>query len=478
MFRFPFYLLLTVFVLSGCMVGPTYQPPQPEMPASFQPTGPWRVAVPKAHLPRDGWWRVFNDPELDRLEIRAMADNPELQIILARVARARAGVSTSEAGRYPRLDLNPLASRSRTARDFSGSDHGTVSSFFDLPLDLGYEIDLWGRVRHTIEAAEANLEAGMADYQGALLSLQAEVARAWFSLRTLDSDAALLAKTIELRQKNLELIQSRYDAGETSKLDLERARTELSIAQAETEAVARHRDELVHTLAVLIGEQATGFDVAEKPLDLDVPAVAPDIPSSLLERRPDIAAAERRMAAANAGIGLAHAAFYPEIRLFGNIGFQSATIGDLFEWDNRTWGLGPSVSLPIFDGGRNRSNLQRAEAAWNEMAAAYRQKVLLAIGEVEIGLSSLHYLERQAAFLNAAVASSRSAAELSRKRYRAGLVSYFEVVDTERTLLSAERQSVSTLGQQLESTIYLVKALGGGWDEIDGSPTSHRQTIP
>lgn len=465
MFRFSLTLLLSIFLLSGCVVGPPYHPPQQEMPASYQPEGPWRMATPQDHLPRDGWWLVFDDPDLNRLEKLAMAFNPDLQIILARVAQARAGLATSEAGRYPRLDLNPLASRRRTARDFSGSDHGTVSSFFDLPLDLSYEIDLWGRVHRSVESAQANLEAGVADYQSALLSLQAEVARAWFSLRTLDSDAALLDKTIELRRKNLELIRSRYEAGETGKLDLERARTELSTTEAEAEAVARNRDALVHTLAILTGEQASRIDIASNPLELTVPAIAPDLPSSLLERRPDIAAAERRMAAANAGIGLAHAAFYPDIRLFGSIGFQSATIGDMFEWDNRTWGLGPSISLPIFDGGRNRANLQRAEATWNEAVATYRQRVLLAIGEVETGLSSLHYLKRQSAFLDEAVSSSRSAAELSRKRYKAGLVSYFEVVDTERTLLYAERQAVRTLGQQLESTIYLVKALGGGWDE-------------
>lgn len=468
MLRYLLFLLLSM-LLFGCTLGPNYQPPEPVMPVAFKEEGPWRVAEPRDRIPRGDWWQVFADPGLNALEQRAMADNPGLQIALARVAQARAGLGTSRADLFPQFDFNPSANRSRTSGGLSPTGVGGTNTFIDLPVDLDYEVDLWGRVKRSVEASQAELEAGIAEFHSARLSLQAEVARNWFTLRTLDSELVLLEGTIDLRQENLRLVDSRFRAGETSKLALQRAQTELATARAEVQAIARARAGVEHALAILTGQAPSGFSLARNPLDLAPPVIATGLPSALLERRPDVAAAERRMAAANARIGVAQAAFYPDIQIFGSAGFQSVGTTDILDWDNRIWGLGPSLSLPLFDGGRNRANLQRVEAAWNEVAAAYRQQVLAAIGEVEDGLSSLRYLDRQAGFLQEAVDSSAGAAELSRKRYRAGLVSYIEVVDAERTLLQTQREAVRLLGQQLDSSVFLIKALGGGWDEMQSA---------
>jgi multidrug efflux system outer membrane protein len=320
-----------------------------------------------------------------------------------------------------------------------------------------------------VETAAAEAEASAADYHSARLSLQTEVARLWFTLRALDSESVLLRRAIELREENLHLVRSRFEAGDISKLDLNRAETELAAAEADVKSVLRSRAALVHALAVLTGQPASGFAVASNPLDLAPPSLVPGLPSTLLERRPDVAAAERRMAAANARIGVAYAAFFPAVTLFGTAGFQSTELSDLFSWDNRTWALGPAVSLPLFDGGRNRANLGRTEALWNETAADFRATVLAAIGEVEDGLSGLRYLSEEADSLEKAVTAAEEAAELSRKRYRAGMVSYLEVVDAERSMLQYQRQAARVLGLQLETSAFLIKALGGGWDEVEGA---------
>ncbi|WP_027715392.1 efflux transporter outer membrane subunit [Desulfuromonas sp. TF] len=459
------WFIFSALLLSACTVGPSYNPPAPPMPLTWQETAPWRPAEPRDAVPRGAWWTVFGDPALNRLEEQAMAANPGLQIALSRVAQARAALGFSRADRVPRIDLGASAFRSRTSADFSRTGEGETSTFIDLPVDLGYEIDLWGRVRNSVETAAAEAEASAADYHSARLSLQTEVARLWFTLRALDSESLLLRRAIELREENLQLVRSRFEAGDISKLDLNRAETELAAAEADVKSVLRSRAALVHALAVLTGQPASGLAVASNPLDLAPPSLVPGLPSTLLERRPDVAAAERRMAAANARIGVAHAAFFPAVTLFGTAGFQSTELSDLFSWDNHTWALGPAVSLPLFDGGRNRANLRRSEAFWNETAADYRATVLAAIGEVEDGLSGLRYLSEEADSLEKAVTAAEEAAELSRKRYRAGMVSYLEVVDAERGMLQYQRQAVRVLGLQLETSAFLIKALGGGWDE-------------
>jgi multidrug efflux system outer membrane protein len=331
------------------------------------------------------------------------------------------------------------------------------------PLALSYEIDLFGRVKRSIEAAEANSEGATANYQAMLLLLQADLARTYFSLRSLDSEIALLQTTLDLRKQAMKMVQSQFDHGLVGQLDLLRAETELASTDAESIGLQKQRNELENVIALLIGQPPSNFTLAKDTLKLSIPEVNPGLPSSLLERRPDVSAAERQMAAASARIGVAETAFFPAISLTGNAGFGSSQVENLFSLDNRSWGLGPAISLPIFDGGRNQANLDSAKAAYEEAIANYRQQVLVAFQEVEDGLNGLQILNQQAQSLQKAVDAATKAWQISEKRYKAGLVSYLEVIDTQRTALQTERLLNQNRGQQMTTSVQLIKALGGGW---------------
>jgi len=465
-------IVTAMFILAGCTLGPDYVRPDAPMALDYRADAPWKEATPLDHLEKGAWWAIYGDAELDRLEQQAAAANQELHQAAARLAQVRSRLRSSEADRVPRIDLNGSARRQRTSGDLSFGLDGETSNLLQLPFDLSYEIDLFGRVRRSIEAAEADTASAEADYQAVLLSLQAELARSYFGLRALDSEIALLQKTVGLREDALKLVQSQFRNGVISQLDLSRAETELATVRSELLALQRQRDAQQNAIAVLVGDPASKFQLATAPLDLPVPAVAPGLPSSLLERRPDIAAAERQMAAASARIGVAETAFFPAISLTGSAGFTSTEVDRLFDWDNRTWGLGPAISLPIFEGGRNRANLERSKAAYEEAVAAYRQQVLVAFAEVEDGLSGLAWLQQQDGALQQAVAAANQAWHLSEKRYRAGRVSYLEVVDTQRTALETERAAVQLKGARLATSVLLIKALGGGWQDGTTDPAT------
>jgi len=456
-------------LLIGCTLGPNYVKPDAPVPLSFKEGAPWKEATPQDQAPRGRWWTIYGDPVLNQLEERATAANQDLAAAFARVTQARVIARIDKADRIPRIDLNASGQRTRFSLDQFGLDSSGPTAitfnYYNIPLVLSYEIDLWGRVRRAVEASRADARASEADYQSLLLALQAELARNYFSLRSLDAELALLRRTVELRRENLDLVNSRFKHGEVGQLDVSRAETELATTQAEAVGLQKRRTELEHALAVLTGQSASTFALASAPLDLTPPVVAPGLPSSLLERRPDIAAAERQMVAANARIGVAKTAFFPAISLTGSAGYASAEASSLFDWDNRTWALGPAISLPIFEAGRNSANLERARAAYEEAVARYRQQVLVAFGEVEDGLMGLRVLSEQAGVQEQAVQAAQKAAELSDKRYRAGLVSYLEVVDSQRTALQSERGAVQILGQRLQTSVLLIKALGGGWNE-------------
>ncbi len=457
--------LLLFAGLTGCTMGPDYQRPDVTVPAVYREDAPWKQAAPADEMDKGAWWQVYNDPLLNDLQQRAMAANQSLQAAIARVSQARAAARISESALYPRLDLDPSVQRGRTAADLNG-DRAQTATVLRTPLDLSYEIDLWGRVRRSVEAGTAEYEASTAEMQNILLTLQAEVSRNYFSLRSLDAQLDLLRRTVELRRTNLQLVTSLFDNGQVGRLDVARAETELANAQAETAALNRRRVATEHALAVLVGEPVANFTLPLPPPDLEArpPRVAAGLPSALLERRPDIAAAERRMIAANARIGIAKAAFFPAVSLTGSAGYASNELSSLFEWDNRTWSLGPFVSLPIFDAGRNRAQLAEAEAAWQETVALYRQQLLVAFREVEDALSDMRILSEQAEAQQRALDAARQAADLSRKRYRAGLVSYIEVVVSERTALATELLANQVLEQRFQASVSLIKALGGGWD--------------
>ncbi len=464
-FRLTLTTGLGALLFAGCTLGPNYVKPQEPLPLSFKEGAPWSEAAPKDQLAKGPWWELFGDPTLNELQRRAAAGSPSLQAAWARLDQARALAGLSRAEQVPRLDLTPSAQRSRLTEERSGVAGGWTGDSFSLPLDLSYEIDLWGRVRRSVEAAQAGAAASAADLEAVRLALHAEVARSYFALRALDAESALLQRTVELRREALFLVQTRYANGIVSELDVARAETELAVTEAEAIGLQQARGEQEHALAVLLGESPSGFSLASAPLDLQPPAVAPGLPSQLLERRPDVAAAERQMAASNARIGVAKTAFFPAIRLTGSAGYASGELSGLFDWPSRVWALGPAVSLPLFDGGRNRANLQRAEAAHAEAVANYRQQLLVAFREVEDGLLGLGRLAEQAQVQQRAMIAAQKAADLSDKRYRAGMVSYLEVVDSQRAALASERAAVQLLGRRLQTSVLLIKALGGGWEQ-------------
>ncbi len=455
-------------LLAGCAVGPDYRPPVVARPAAFAEKGPWKVAEPRDALPRGAWWSVFHDPELDRLETLASAASPNLQAAAARRDQALALAGVSRADLLPQLSLDPNGSRTRYSghrQTPPGVGHSIYTTdSYSLPLDLSYEVDLWGRVRRLDQSARAQAQAASALYQSALLGLQADVAQAYFNLRALARETTVVKAGVETRKEGLKLIRIRFAGGASGELDVLNAQTELASAQNDLLGLEQRRTALLHALAVLCGQLPESFAVkADEPLAGSPPALPVGLPSELLERRPDVAAAERTMAAFNAQIGVAKAAFFPDIRLVGSAGYNSSDLNTLLTPDSGQWTFAPMISLPLFTGGRNRANYERAKAAYREAAAHYRAQVLVAFQEVEDGLSALRSLNAQARIVRRAVESSRKAADLSAFRYREGLVNYLEVMDAERSALQFERLSSQLEAQRYAASITLVKALGGGW---------------
>jgi multidrug efflux system outer membrane protein len=459
-------------LLSGSIfaaVGPNYhRPSAPEAPGfADAELGTWKEATPSDAIGRGDWWKVFNDPALDELERQAAENNQDLKAAVARVTQARALARSGKADFFPSLTLDPSASRGRISDNTLNPIPNRVGNDFRVPFDLSYEIDFWGRVRRSFEGANFDAQARLAAFENALLLLKADVAQNYFALRTLDTERVILRNTINLRREGLDLVNARLKGGTASELDASRAETELTTTKAELLEIDRRRAEVEHALAVLVGKSATEFDVKEMPLDESLlpPVIPPGLPGELLERRPDIAEAERTLAASNARIGVAKAAFFPVVKLTGTAGFESFDVDTLFNWESRAWTLGPSITLPIFQGGRNRANLKRARAAYEENVAHYRQQVLVAFKEAQDGLTATRLLNEQANVQNESRASARKTADISGKRYRAGLVSYLEVVESERTALGSERALARINGQRLVTAVQLIKALGGGWQD-------------
>lgn len=457
-----FSIVSVPLFFGGCAVGPDYQKPALPAPTAFVEPSPWKVAAPRDHLPKGKWWSIYQDPVLDRLATQATEASPTLQAAVARRDQARALARFDRASLFPRLDLDPSASRARTAPTHR-SDAATTDTF-TLPLDLRYELDLWGRVRRSVESARAAAEASEADYHNILLGVQADVARAYFSLRTLDVERALVARTLESRQRSLQIVRRRFDLGASGELDVNLAQTELATTESDLLAIDQDRTALRYALAVLCGQLPESFVIEENAAPLGAaPAIPIGLTSELLERRPDVAAAERTLAATNARIGVAKSAFFPSISLTGSAGYRSNDLDTLLAWDNHQWSIGPSLSLPVFQGGRNQANYERAQAAYAEALAVYRRHVLVAFSEVETSLSDLRRLAERATILDRAVTSSRRAADLVLIRYRSGQIGYLDVTAAERTAITNERLAAQIQGRHLIASVLLIKALGGGW---------------
>jgi len=464
----PGIAFLCAWALAGCAVGPDYQrPPPASAPAVWKAGSPWKEGQPRDAEIKQNFWEIFDDPILTGLEEEAATNSPDLRAAFERVEQSRAVARISRADLYPGLSFDPSGNRTRYSPDRPAQPGSLLLGYsandFVLPLDLSYEVDLWGRVRRSFRAAREQAQAGAAAYQSVLLSLQADVAQNYFMIRSIDLDRHVVAETIELRKKNLALVESLHQGGADSALDVAQAQTELSAAQADLVGLDLTRAQLENALAVLCGQTSSSFSLAETGRLYQPPEIPIGLPAGLLERRPDVAEAERSMAAASEGIGIAKAAFFPSIQLTGTAGVESAELKDIFNWENRIWSLGPNLSLPLFEGGRNRAGLERAQAAYQEAVAQYRAQVLVAFHEVEDGLVGLRLLKEQFEDQTRAVDAAKQAADLSRNRYREGLASYFEVVLADRTALENEILAYQLNGQRIVTTVLLIKALGGGW---------------
>jgi multidrug efflux system outer membrane protein len=495
-------------LLAAChSVGPNYSgPPKPEtpLPARFKnargDAGKWQLAEPKDAAARGSWWTIFRDPDLDHLEAAALANNQDLRLALARIEESRAQTRVAASDFYPHADFDGSYARARTssnepyqrgelvgASPFGGSSSsggmsgGAASSgpvvitqqpltrtysLLRVPADLNWEVDLFGRVRRNYAAARATRQAIEADYQNVSLMVAANVASTYFNLRALDTEETVTNQTIHSRQDALGIAQERLGAGLTSQLDVFREQADLASNRADLAAVKRSRDEMENALATLVGQPASSFRLGKHDLSLGkVPVRIPaGLPSRLLERRPDVAEAERELAAANERIGVAVAAFFPRITITGAAGYESATVGDVLNPASRIWQIGPSISLPIFEGGRNTGNLRAAVAQYNQQVARYRSNVLTAFQDVENALSDLRHLAEQAQAQGQAVEAAERTLQLSSDQYRNGAVTFLDVADSERTLFTNQRTEVQLAGERMQATVQLIKALGGGWN--------------
>jgi multidrug efflux system outer membrane protein len=458
--------------LPACVLGPNYHRPEaPAAPAAYAgASGEWKIATPRAHFPKGNWWEAFGDGDLNRLEGEARAANQELSAAAARFEQARAAAQVATSGLYPHVGVSASGARQRdSANRPVGGKPGTTYDNFGVAFDAGYELDLWGRARRRAEAARAQLEAAAADVEGIRLAIEAEVAVDYFTLRTLDAEKALLLSRVETYGKALDLVRNRRAAGIVSDLDVAQAETVLHSAEAEASATALQRTQFQHALAVLTGQVASSFSIDERPGALLAPVVPPGVPSELLERRPDIAAAERRMATANAEIGVAKAALFPSIQLGGTAGVQSASASTLFDWPSRLWSLGSSLAAPLFEGGRLRAGVRGAEAGYDEAVARYRETVLVAFAEVESNLTAQHLLASEREQNAAALQAARAQLAVAANRYRAGLETFLPVAVAQVSALERERADVRLRGQQFVAAVGLVKALGGGWERGPGN---------
>ena len=452
-------------------VGPDYQRPTAPAAPAWRDAGEalaWKAGAPADAFARGEWWQLFADATLNDLETRALAANQDLRAAAARVDEARAATGVARSAYWPQFGANLSVSREQGSLNVPNGLPDSLATTYRAPLMASWELDLFGRIRRLNEGARATAEASLAAFEAVRLSLTAEVAVSYFSLRALDQEAALIADGVELRQRAMDLVASRRKSGAATDFDVARAETELASTQAEAAAIANHRAALQNALAVLIGESAASFQLAaiNAQPSAKTPEVPAGLPSELLERRPDVAAAERALAAANARIGVAKAAFFPAISLTGFAGYASGDIDTLFTADSRAWSIGPSLYLPIFQGGRNRANLERSKAAYEGSVAVFRQSVLVAFREVQDALTGTRLLAEQSAAQDRAVEAARRAGSLAQKRYDAGFVNYFEVIDAQRTVLSAERTAAQLTAQRLNNSVALIKALGGGWTAV------------
>jgi len=458
---------LAALLLGGCMVGPDYTKPSVPMTSIYKEADGWKVAQPGDHLPRGQWWVILGDPELHALEEQVAAANQNLKIAEARLREARALVRFNRAALFPTISAGVGISSIRDSanRPFLTPNVNTGSSGDLLfSLDMSYEIDLWGRVRRTVAAARNQAQATAADLETARLSLQAELAMDYFELRAADAQKQLLDATVKAFEAALRLTTNRFQGGAAPKSDVAQAQTQLDTTLAQATDVTVQRAQLEHAIATLIGKPPAAFSLSPRPLDTPPPDIPVGLPSQLLERRPDIAAAERRVAEANEQIGIAKAAYYPTLMLNASVGFEGSSFGNALNASSLLWAVGASITQTIFDGGRRRATSDAARAAYDATVAGYRQTTLTAFQQVEDNLAALRILEQEAQQQRRAVESAQLSLQLFTNRYRGGVDNYLQVITAQTVTLSNQRNEIDILRRRMDASVLLVKALGGGWD--------------
>jgi len=465
-----------VWLLPGCTVGPDYVRPAVAVPANYKEAAAdgsaWKVAEPGDRESRGKWWTLYDDPLLNALEDVLVSANQNLRVAESRYAQARALVESARSNYLPSITAGVSAGRARNSANTPTSTTASIgpTNAFALPLQVSWELDIWGRLRRAVESSEASAQAIAADLESVRLSLQSELALDYFLLRGIDSERQLLDRTLVAYRKAYELTINRHEGGAASDADVAQAETQLKTAQAQAINLRVQRAQLEHAIAVLIGKAPAEFSLPEVGLDASPPSVPLAMPSALLERRPDIASAERQMASANAQIGVARAAFYPTISLGASAGFQSSDASNWFDWPSRFWSVGPSAALVLFDANRRRALSEQAEAAYAGTVAAYRQTVLSAFQDVEDNLAELAVLAEEAAVQDAAVKAARRSVAQTTNRYEAGAASYLEVVVAQTFALSDERAAVDIARRRMLASVRLVKALGGDWSAAQLPP--------
>jgi NodT family efflux transporter outer membrane factor (OMF) lipoprotein len=458
------HCLLTVALLTGCAVKTPPMPAAPAMPAAFKENADWKPANPFDQAVRGNWWEVFGDPQLNALESQIDVSNQTLRAQQARFLQARAAVAIAGSARYPLVTTTPsIVVGTQSGNRPNAIVHQSANDFV-LPVDFSYELDVWGRVRLTVAAAAASAQATAADLETVRLSLHAELALNYFELRGLDAEKALLDSTVEAFQRALDLTRNRFGGGIASQADVDLAETQLETTRAQAVDVGVQRAALEHAIAELIGTAPSTFTLAPLPLKDPPPDIPAGLPSDLLERRPDIAGAERRIAAAAANVGVANAAFFPRLLLTAAAGFESRSLGSWLTGLSSFWAAGPAAAYTIFDANRRRATSEQAMAAFDESIADYQDTILRSLQDVEDSLSTLRILRQEADVQANAVAAAERSVTQATNRYRGGVATYLEVITAQSAALANERTALSLLSRRLSASVLLIKALGGGWN--------------
>jgi NodT family efflux transporter outer membrane factor (OMF) lipoprotein len=468
----PSLLAASAIFAVGCKVGPNYVKPSTPLTPSFkeQAKDGWKPAQPGDQTPRGNWWEIYDDPQLNALETQIGSANQTLKIAEANYREARAAIRFNRSFEAPTIGVTPSISTVRDSANqpyFPSTLANNGTGDFILPVDLSWEIDLWGRIRRAVTAAKAQTQASAADMASVQLSLQADLAFNYFELRSADAEKRLLEDTVQAYRKALDLTQYRYQGGAAPRSDVAQARTQLEDAQVLNTDITVQRAQFEHAIAILIGKPPANFSLPPSPIDLQTPAIpgVPEVlPAELLERRPDISASERRMAAANEQIGIAQAAYYPTLDLSALVGFQATSAADWFNWPSRFWAVGPSFSETLFDAGRRRATKESAIANYDANVANYRQTTLTAFQQVEDNLAVLRILAGESQQQRDATAAAEEALRLFQNRYAGGVDTYLQVVTSQTTALSNERNDIDIRRRQLDASVLLIKALGGDWN--------------